>query len=154
MLAMILGFLMIFTAVLLGMRRYKSQMPLAVNNSAAISATCHPLSDDHDHALKLIQWGEIPALERYSANNINGMEGVSRNSNWEETGSVQNQGEWIPAADNRNDEMIPDYDHCSFTSRAVLTPNPCRRYLWSLGHSGYYFSRFMLSLFSNVKLTG
>ncbi|KAL4930908.1 uncharacterized protein BDV17DRAFT_280507 [Aspergillus undulatus] len=58
--AMILGGLLILGGVALGLRPLASRMPLAVHCSAAISAACHPPDSDPDHALKPVQWGEVP----------------------------------------------------------------------------------------------
>ncbi|KAL4943625.1 hypothetical protein BDV06DRAFT_234506 [Aspergillus oleicola] len=64
--AIILGSLLVLGGVVLGMRRFKSRMPLAVHCSAAISAACHPPSGSGtvDHALKPVQWGEPSRLPR------------------------------------------------------------------------------------------
>jgi hypothetical protein len=48
----------------LGIRRYKSNMPLAGNCSAALSAHCHPPSDDVDAALKHVIWGRIKDIQQ------------------------------------------------------------------------------------------
>lgn len=57
--AMCLGGLMVCTILGLGMKSYKTNIPLAVSCSAAISAACHPPPGGGD-ALKPIKWGEIP----------------------------------------------------------------------------------------------
>lgn len=57
--AIILGFVMLCTILGLGLKRFETNMPLAVSCSAAISAACHPPPGD-DHALKPLMWGEIP----------------------------------------------------------------------------------------------
>ncbi|PKY04081.1 hypothetical protein P168DRAFT_236422 [Aspergillus campestris IBT 28561] len=57
--AMILGVALLLGVGLLGLRRFKSRMPLAGQCSAAISAACHPTSSTDEHALKPVQWGEV-----------------------------------------------------------------------------------------------
>ncbi|KAL4908406.1 hypothetical protein BDW74DRAFT_100443 [Aspergillus multicolor] len=56
--AMILGSVLVGAAIVLGLRRFKSPMPLSGYCSAAISAACHPCVEG-DHALKPVQWGEF-----------------------------------------------------------------------------------------------
>ncbi|XHG08480.1 hypothetical protein AWENTII_011577 [Aspergillus wentii] len=56
--AIILGALMLTVLLGLGLRRFKSRMPNAGSCSAAISAACHPPSDDRDAAVKAVMWGE------------------------------------------------------------------------------------------------
>lgn len=60
LLAVVVGFLMIFLLVALAFRRFKSTMPLAGSCSAAISAACHPPKDDctDTAALGELMWGE------------------------------------------------------------------------------------------------
>ena len=57
--SMSLGGLMVCTILGVGMKRYKTNIPLAVSCSAAISAACHPPPGGGD-PLKPIKWGEIP----------------------------------------------------------------------------------------------
>lgn len=57
--AMSLGGLMVCAILGVGMKRYKTNIPLAVSCSAAISAACHPPPGGND-PLKPIKWGEIP----------------------------------------------------------------------------------------------
>lgn len=56
---MSLGGLMVCAILGVGMKRYKTNIPLAVSCSAAISAACHPPPGGGD-PLKPIKWGEIP----------------------------------------------------------------------------------------------
>ncbi|KAL8722996.1 MAG: hypothetical protein Q9225_000612 [Loekoesia sp. 1 TL-2023] len=56
-LAIIVGTFIMLGAVLLGLRKYTSEMPIAATCSAVISAACHALEDDSDAAVLPIQWG-------------------------------------------------------------------------------------------------
>jgi hypothetical protein len=47
----------------MGLRRYKSGMPLAGSCSAALSAACHPLADEPDVALLPVKWGVVSVAE-------------------------------------------------------------------------------------------
>lgn len=57
----IVGITMLAVAFGLGFRRYPAGIPLASSCSAAISAACHPPSDDVDAAVLPVQWGVIEA---------------------------------------------------------------------------------------------
>ncbi|OQE41397.1 hypothetical protein PENCOP_c005G03687 [Penicillium coprophilum] len=62
--------IMVVVFLILMFRRFKSAtMPIAMNCSAAISAACHPPSDDIDAAEKPVMWGqadtEIPNLRTF-----------------------------------------------------------------------------------------
>lgn len=123
--AILLGLLMLLAAVLLGMRRFKSHMPLAGNCSAAVSAACHPVVDG-DHALKPIMWGEI--ANRVYPINRNGGGGLA---NEDENG--EGEGEELSASygDYDDDDIQTEqfgYAHCSFTSEEVVYPSPDRLY--------------------------
>ncbi|KAL8940345.1 MAG: hypothetical protein Q9216_002857 [Gyalolechia sp. 2 TL-2023] len=56
-LAIIVGTLILLAALLLGLRKYGSDMPIVSTSSAAISAACHPLDDDPDAVLLPLKWG-------------------------------------------------------------------------------------------------
>ncbi|KAL8830601.1 MAG: hypothetical protein Q9170_005666 [Blastenia crenularia] len=56
-LAILAGTFIMLGAVLLGIQKYTSEMPVAATCSAAISAACHALDDDPDAAVLPIQWG-------------------------------------------------------------------------------------------------
>jgi hypothetical protein len=140
---------MVFMALGLGMRRYKSNMPLVRGCSAAISAACHPLTDD-DHALKPIMWGEIPnpknkTLCEDQRSSMDRAESSGRPSS--SLPSIRNKGyESVKTSDQDavDDDNEVDkepahlsgveldniqYAHCSFTSGEVITPNPVRLYV-------------------------
>lgn len=55
----ILGSVVVALGILNGFRRYKPGMPLAGSCSAAISAACHPPSDDTDAAVLPVLWGVV-----------------------------------------------------------------------------------------------
>lgn len=61
MVAILLGFVMVCTILGMGLKHFRTNMPLAVSCSAAISAACHPPPGDDDHALKPVMWGEASA---------------------------------------------------------------------------------------------
>jgi hypothetical protein len=54
-----LGSLMVLTLPILGLRRFKSNIPVAGSCSAAISAACHPPMTNKEAAQKCVMWGEI-----------------------------------------------------------------------------------------------
>ena len=82
----------------LGLRRLRSDMPVASSCSAAISAACHPPPGDTDASLKSVQWGEIIKTQAQSKG----------------TGDLSVDRK--PSAD-------ADYPHCSFTSQEVMKPS-------------------------------
>lgn len=55
----IVGSIMVLFGILTGSRKYKEGMPLIGSCSAAISAACHPLSNDSDASLHPIMWGVV-----------------------------------------------------------------------------------------------
>ncbi|CAG8005743.1 unnamed protein product [Penicillium salamii] len=61
--AILVGSFMILILILLSLKRFKSNMPLAGSCSAVISAACHPpkYEDSDSIALGLVKWGEITA---------------------------------------------------------------------------------------------
>jgi hypothetical protein len=59
--AIALGLLLVGTLVGNGFRIYPASMPLASTCSAAISAACHPPTDDKEAAYKALQWGVVQA---------------------------------------------------------------------------------------------
>ena len=69
MVAILLGFVMVCIILGMGFRRFRTNMPLAVSCSAAISAACHPPPGDNDHALKPVMWGETSAPQVDSSSN-------------------------------------------------------------------------------------
>ncbi|KAL8997820.1 MAG: hypothetical protein Q9169_002992 [Polycauliona sp. 2 TL-2023] len=58
-LAISVGAVIMLAAVLLGLRTYTPEMPLAATCSATISAACHRLDDDEDAAVLPLQWGVV-----------------------------------------------------------------------------------------------
>lgn len=60
--AITVGGFIILVPFVLGMRRFRSRIPLAASCSAAISAACHPPMGDSEAALRNIVWGEIVTL--------------------------------------------------------------------------------------------
>ncbi|KAJ9298484.1 hypothetical protein DTO271G3_3451 [Paecilomyces variotii] len=148
-----LGCLMVLAVLGLGLRRYKSNMPLVHGCSAAISAACHPLTDDNEHALKPIMWGEIPirkdnneALsgERLSSPDRAAYPTSSLPSRDKDYKRIRTSERAADAADAAADNSIENglnpwhytaelddgkYGHCSFTSGDVIAPNPVRLYV-------------------------
>ncbi len=107
----VLGVLFLFAVLIIGLRRFKSPMPLAGQCSAVISAACHPstssVDDDANHALKPVQWGEIPASSWPS------MESSIQSSRFENPFGSEETGVY----------------HCSFTSEEVVDPQKRRNYI-------------------------
>lgn len=56
---LIVGILMVLALIGLGLRRFRSGMPLAISCSAAISAACHRGPDDANAAVLPVQWGAV-----------------------------------------------------------------------------------------------
>ncbi|KAH8429507.1 uncharacterized protein LDX57_007169 [Aspergillus melleus] len=54
---LIVGAIATLSLLGLGLRKYKSNMPLPIYSSVEISAACHPPPDDPDAALKPVMWG-------------------------------------------------------------------------------------------------
>lgn len=109
--AMILGVALLLGVGLLGLRRFKSRMPLAGQCSAAISAACHPLSSTDDHALKPVQWGEVEMPRAFSWHNELG-DSPSYRSECGELGRPTETG----------------FFHCAFSSGEVSEPSAERFY--------------------------
>ncbi|KAJ9224610.1 hypothetical protein DTO021C3_722 [Paecilomyces variotii] len=146
-----LGCLMVFAVLGLGLRWYQSNMPLVHGCSAAISAACHPLTDDNEHALKPIMWGEIPIRKEDNkaliGERLSSPDRVacptsslpSRNKDYE---IIRTRELVADAADDDDaSENSPSpwhytakldegqYGHCSFTSGDVIAPSPVRLYV-------------------------
>ncbi|KAL4893339.1 hypothetical protein BDV59DRAFT_178049 [Aspergillus ambiguus] len=121
-LAMILGSLLVLGAVLLGLRRLQSPMPLAAHCSAAISAACHPPSDStlSDHASKPVQWGEVVQLHSPSSTGLLDTCADSSELHQQDASEPQQHRPY-----SREYEAF----HCAFTSGEVCEPSPTRCYL-------------------------
>ncbi|KGO39900.1 Peptidase C78, ubiquitin fold modifier-specific peptidase 1/ 2 [Penicillium expansum] len=111
------GFLPI-VAVLLGLRRFRSHMPLAGQCSAAISAACHPMTTAVDHALKPVQWGEVP--DRVLSHGIFSNT-ITTDVECDARHSVGNDEQRLSLATelDLNDSRAVGFLHCSFTSEDV-----------------------------------
>lgn len=59
----LLGSIVILLGILAGSRKYKAGMPLVGSCSAAISAACHPFSNDPDASLLPVLWGAVKTDE-------------------------------------------------------------------------------------------
>ncbi|RMJ27653.1 hypothetical protein PHISP_01505 [Aspergillus sp. HF37] len=101
--AMIAGATAMGVLVLFGLKRLRSNMPLASSCSAAISAACHPPPGDSDASLKPVKWGEV------------------------QLGSGNEQNVWPSETDGVNPQSS-SYAHCTFTSKDVVTPSMIRLY--------------------------
>ena len=124
----IVGGLLPIVAVLLGLRRFRSHMPLAGQCSAAISAACHPMTMAVDHALKPVQWGQVPdrvLSHGFFSNTImTDIECDARSS----AGSDEQRPSLATELD-RNESRAAGFLHCSFTSEDVSEPSTSRFYL-------------------------
>lgn len=132
--AMILGGVLIAGSIILGMRRFKSSMPLALYCSAAISAACHPCTEG-DHSMKPVQWGEVVS-DSYSSSSSSSRPSVSSDtgdtmpqSRTTSTGTLQYRGRAALRDDTGLDTSGHRYFHCSFTSAAVVEPDASRQYI-------------------------
>ncbi|KAL2067586.1 hypothetical protein VTL71DRAFT_2011 [Oculimacula yallundae] len=54
-----IGWLVLIIGLGMGLRRYNAGMPLAGSCSAALSAACHAVADEHDVSLVHVQWGVV-----------------------------------------------------------------------------------------------
>ncbi|KAI5306633.1 hypothetical protein KEM56_007876 [Ascosphaera pollenicola] len=84
----------------MGLRRLRSNIPLAGNCSLVFSAACHPPASDTNAAYNPVQWGEcvgVPSLLRNGEAEVMEAEGDQR-------------------------------PHCSFTSYEVTEPHPGKEY--------------------------
>jgi hypothetical protein len=135
--AIIVGSSLLIIPILLSLRRFESPMPLVAQCSAAISAACHPMTSSMDdtanHALKPVQWGEIPGI--YSDR---GMMVFSRRMDGDEDVSGSGSGneelqQILPTADVNDftgtDAASSRLYHCSFTSEDVCEPREGRVYM-------------------------
>ncbi|KAJ5193760.1 hypothetical protein N7491_001090 [Penicillium cf. griseofulvum] len=124
----IVGGLLPIVAILLGLRRFRSYMPLAGQCSAAISAACHPMTTAVDHALKPVQWGEVPdrVLSHgiFSNTIMTDVEFEARSS----VGSDEQRPSLATELDT-NDPRAVGFLHCTFTSEDVSEPSTSRLYL-------------------------
>lgn len=133
--AMILGGVLIAGSIILGMRRFKSSMPLALYCSAAISAACHPCTEG-DHSMKPVQWGEVVSDSYSSSSSSSSRPSVSSDtgdtmpqSRTTSTGTLQYRGRAALRDDTGLDTSGHRYFHCSFTSAAVVEPDASRQYI-------------------------
>ncbi|KAJ5373602.1 hypothetical protein N7517_005608 [Penicillium concentricum] len=126
--AIIVGGSLPIVALALGLRHFRSHMPLAGQCSAAISAACHPMTTAVDHAVNPMQWGEVP-------------DRVLSHGNFSHTITVNFDCEGRSSAG--SDEQLPSlateldihdsravgFLHCSFSSEDVCEPSTTRLYL-------------------------
>ncbi|KAL2812282.1 hypothetical protein BJX63DRAFT_432724 [Aspergillus granulosus] len=127
----VVGGAMPVVAMLLGLRRFRSKMPLAAQCSAAISAACHPMisstgsasNDDEDHALKPVQWGELPGI--YSP--ATPLEFSNRVSDGQLSGSEARR-ETLPTSFLDVNLVESGVYHCSFSAEEVYEPSASRLY--------------------------
>lgn len=128
--AIVVGSLLVLAAVLLGFRRFRSRMPLAVQCSAAIGAACHPLSEgDHDrgHALGPVRWGELLADAGYDILNSSQSQLDPDSSG---LGTVAEDDMEMQLLSNVQIGTVSpgSFFHCSFTSDEVNEPSTSRLY--------------------------
>lgn len=137
----LLGGLMTFGIVIMGMKRYP-RVPLAANCSAAISAACHPPPGDERPALKPIMWGEVVMTTKESASPT-GTEYIGSGSYFpvernepRDASASASQAEGSPrigmrgTGDGYDDGRIRTaYSHCCFTSKEVVAPSPTKLYI-------------------------
>ncbi|KAL4883546.1 hypothetical protein BJY04DRAFT_226567 [Aspergillus karnatakaensis] len=121
--AIVVGGCLLLASILLGLRPFRSHMPLAAQCSAAISAACHPGTststlDDVDDALKPVQWED-------GIDSSRGAEFGSDDRREMLAGTtLDNEPEmhWSGA-------MESGYYHCSFTSEEVFEPSMGKVYI-------------------------
>ncbi|KAL4864910.1 hypothetical protein BDV12DRAFT_158142 [Aspergillus spectabilis] len=136
---------LLLASILLGLRRFRSQMPLAAQCSAAISAACHPATPsgngDVDHAVNPVQWGEVPGI--YTSPSpltfSNRVDGDLRSSREADSGTGSGSDDQRQMLVGTSlDDMIDltwsgavesGFYHCSFTSEDVFEPRRGRVYI-------------------------
>lgn len=124
----IVGGLLPVVAALMGLRRFRSHMPLAGQCSAAISAACHPMTTAVDHALKPVQWGEVPGSVLSHSGFLNT---ITTDIECDARSSVGSDEQRLPLARelDRNDSRAVGFLHCTFTSEDVSEPSTSHLYL-------------------------
>ncbi|KAJ5963319.1 uncharacterized protein N7479_003195 [Penicillium vulpinum] len=124
----VVGGLLPIVALLLGLRRFRSHMPLAGQCSAAISAACHPRTTAIDHALKPVQWGEVP--DRVLSHGIFSNT-ITTGVEYEPRSSLESHEQRLSLAAGLdvNDFGAVSFLHCTFTSEDVSEPSTSRLYL-------------------------
>lgn len=128
--AIILGGVMVGAVLLLGIRRFKSNIPLAGSCSAAISAACHPVWGG-EHALRPVMWGEVrmPQANQTSLSASDSEEVLCRPESDEDesrANHVQEGSEANLLTERPSDNNVSA--HCSFTSYEVVDPHRRRFY--------------------------
>ena len=99
---------MLCSAVVLGLKRLKTTIPLARSYSAAINAACHPPGNDMDAAIKPVMWGEVS--------------GKCNDPMREKPGHSKDE--------RRSCRSEAALFHCNFTSVDVISPSPNRSLPW------------------------
>ncbi|KAL5338375.1 hypothetical protein BJX70DRAFT_366905 [Aspergillus crustosus] len=151
--AIVVAVCLLLASMLLGLRRFRSNMPLAAQCSAAISAACHPGTapvhgDDHiDHAVKAVQWGEIPGIYHAPSpltfsNLVDGARSDASREGYSGAGSgsgsgSEDQREILGRTELRSSEedlrwsgaVESGFYHCGFTSGDVFEPSPEKLYI-------------------------
>ncbi|KAL5355932.1 hypothetical protein BJX96DRAFT_171126 [Aspergillus floccosus] len=121
--AIIVGVLYVAAVLLLGRRRFRSRMPLAVHCSAAISAACHPITEG-DHALQPVQWGEV-AVDVVRVTNSRGLFGSGEYDGYSSVRDDQSQ----VSPDTGDAVGESRIFHCSFSSDKIREPHTSRLYI-------------------------
>lgn len=127
--AIILGSVLVLASILLGFRRFNSNMPLAIECSAAISAMCHPLTGN-DHALSPVKWGELPRRPVRDETNPSAITTGSAPCGCRPIAGNHTDGQ--AASDAHTQQFATSessFFHCSFTSGEVNDPSASRLYI-------------------------
>ncbi|KAL3455602.1 hypothetical protein BJX64DRAFT_297452 [Aspergillus heterothallicus] len=125
-------------AGLLGLRRFRSRIPLAAQCSAAISAACHPGvagvagvggagSEEEEHALRPVMWGEVSGVYETGTalefeNRVNDPDGQVGGSGSDE------RREMLSSSHLAETPLEAGHYHCSFSAEEVYEPSPSRLY--------------------------
>jgi hypothetical protein len=119
-------------------------MPLAAQCSAAISAACHPATPSGDggidHAVKAVQWGEIPGIYTSPSrltfsNRVDVGVELSREADYGTGSGSDDQRQMLAGTSLDVDGLTWSgavelgFYHCSFTSEDVLEPSRGRVYI-------------------------
>ncbi|PWY87377.1 hypothetical protein BO70DRAFT_287518 [Aspergillus heteromorphus CBS 117.55] len=126
--AILLGFVMTSSILILGLRRLQSHMPLAGSCSAAISAACHPQSPE-EHALKPIMWGEILVSPEARADGEQSAASDGDRGDLDGGGKDGRRRRGYSRLAEGSGDGEGGHGHCSFTCEEVTAPSLSRMYI-------------------------
>jgi hypothetical protein len=118
-LAIVSGFLIICTIILLGFRRYDGGLPLNATCSAVISAACHRPVEDEDAHLLPVKWGVIRNPRSLPSCVTDQLDNEGEEFSPEVAQCSEEEQHEIGDTSSQPDEIrntIEEWGHCSFTT--------------------------------------